>query len=315
MSRILTVTLNPALDVSTQTDTVDPDLKLRCCAPNRDPGGGGVNVSRAIANLGGQSTAMVALGGTTAKDYRDLLKAEGLTPLELGPQRDIRQSLTVTETSTGRQYRFVMPGAEWQTGDIDTALARITATARPGDLLVPSGSQPPGVPQDLFLKLNATLAPTGVRMILDTSGAALAAAAHAPRAPLALLRMDHHEAAELTGTPLPDALARAAAARQLIDRGAAECVAIAGGPDGTVIATAEGAWNCPAPKVPVVSRVGAGDSFVAALTLALHRGDPPSRACAWGVAAASAAVMTPDTRLCTRADTDRCYAQIQIQAL
>ena len=314
MSRILTVTLNPALDLSTQTPAVDPDLQLRCAAPHRAPGGGGVNVSRAIAKLGGESISLVALGGPTGVDLRALLEAEGIVPVDLGPEGETRQSRTVTETGTGRQFRFVMPGGAWAAQDIERAMAKIAEVARPGDLLVPSGSQPPGVHQDVFLELNASLASTGVRKILDTSGPALAAAANAPRAPLAVLRMDHHEAEGLMARPLPNPDARAEAASELVARGAAEIVAIAGGADGTVVATDAGAWNCPAPLVPVVSRVGAGDSFVAGMVLALYRGSAAAEACAWGVAAASSAVMTPDTQLSTQADTERCFAQIEISA-
>ncbi len=316
MSRILTVTLNPALDLATQTPHVHPDRKLRCAAPRMDPGGGGVNVSRAIARLGGTSLPLVALGGAAGAEYAALLTAEGLTPQALGPSLPTRTNLTVTEGDSGHEYRFVLPGPTWQTQDIDQALSTIRATAQAGDLLVPSGSLPPGVPQDIFLTLNATLSPQGVRMILDTSGPALGAAAHqTTNAPLEVLRMDLHEAETLAARPLPSPADRAAVARDLVLRDVARIVAISGGAQGTVVASDQGAWSCAAPKVPVVSRVGAGDSFVGAMTLALHRGDSAAQACAWGVAAASAAVMTPGTALCDKAQTEACLAQVPITAL
>ena len=110
---ILTVTLNPALDLSTAADEVRPELKLRCEKPVVDPGGGGINVSRAIKHMGGQSTAMVALGGATGTRIADLLKADGLSLVRLTAPGETRQSLAVTDRSTGGQYRFVLPGPEW----------------------------------------------------------------------------------------------------------------------------------------------------------------------------------------------------------
>lgn len=315
MHRILTVTLNPALDLSTETPDVAPDRKLRCIAPRRDPGGGGVNVSRAIANLGGESLTLVALGGATGAEYFELLSREGLTPAPLGPEGATRQSLTVTEARTGRQFRFVTPGPDWSAHDVTMALDTITKAAARGDLLVPSGSLPPGVPADVFLTLNDRLAPEGVRMVVDTSGAALIATARAGHAPLAVLRMDRIEAEELAGHPLPTPEARATRAKEMVSARAAEIVAISGGAEGTVVATDQGAWSCAPPNVPVVSRVGAGDSFVAGMTLALSRSMDAAQACAWGVAAASAAVMTPDTQLCSKADTERCLAEVQIKPL
>ena len=152
-------------------------------------------------------------------------------------------------------------------------------------------------------------------MVVDTSGAALIATARASHAPLAVLRMDRIEAEELAGRPLPTPEARAARAKEMVSTRAAEIVAISGGAEGTVVATAQGARSCASPNVPVVGRVGAGDSFVARMTLALSRSLDAAQACARGVAAASAAVMTPDTQLCSNDETERCLAEVQIKAL
>jgi len=309
MTRILTLTLNPALDISTETETVAPDRKLRCAAPRIDPGGGGVNVSRAIAYLGGESVPLVAAGGPAGAHLLSLLRAGGLEPVDLGAPGETRRSMSVRDLESGAQYRFLMPGAAWDDADAARIAGAVSAAARSGDLLVISGSPPPGLAEDFFLTLNDRLAPMGARVVLDTSGPALTAAARSGRG-LYVLRMDHEEAEALAGALTPGVAAAADFAAALAATGAARIVAVACGAEGTVIASPEGRWHARPPKVPVVSKVGAGDSFVAAFTLALSRGEAAQDACAAGVAAAAAAVTTPDTRLCDRETVARLLGQV-----
>lgn len=313
MPRIVTVTLNPALDLSTETAEVRPNRKLRCAPPRRDPGGGGVNVSRAIAKLGGASLCAVAAGGDAGAALLALLAAEGVEARDLGLDLPTRQSLAVTDLASGDQFRFVMPGPVWSAADLDRALARVVGWCAAGDWLVPSGSLPEGVPPDTFPKLGARLAGTGVRMVLDTSGSALVAAAQARG--LALLRMDDAEAEALAGTPLPRAADSAGLARRLVGDGVAAMVQVARGAEGTVLATAEGCWLCRPPKVAVVSAVGAGDSHLAGVVLALARGADPLTACIAGVGAAASAVTTPDTALCRREDAEAYARQVVVEPL
>lgn len=314
MTRILTLTLNPALDISTETATVAADRKLRCAAPRIDPGGGGVNVSRAIANLGGASVPLVASGGPAGAHLMALLREAGLDPVELGAPGETRRSLAVRELCSGAQYRFLMPGPAWTGADADRIAAAVAAAARPDDLVVISGSPPPGLADDFFLTLTERLAPRGARVILDTSGAALTAAARSARG-LHVLRMDHEEAEALAGGLAPGVAAAADFAAALAARGAARIVAVAHGAEGTVVATPEGRWHARPPTVAVISKVGAGDSFVAAFALALSRGERAPAACAAGVAAAAAAVTMPDTQLCDRETTARLLAQVTTAAI
>lgn len=318
MTRIVTLTLNPALDFSTETATVAPDRKLRCAAPRIDPGGGGVNVSRAIANLGGESLPLVAAGGRAGAHLMALLRGAGLQPVDLGAPGETRRSMAVRDLDSGAQYRFLMPGPAWSPADAERIAVQTAAATQPGDLVVVSGSPPPGLAGDFFLTLNDRLAPLGARMILDTSGPALTAAAQCVAAQSAaqlarglhVLRMDHEEAEALAGALAPGVAAAADFAAALAAQGAARIVAVACGAEGTVVATPEGRWHARPPKVAVVSKVGAGDSFVAAFTLALSRGEAAQDACAAGVAAAAAAVTTPDTQLCDRETVARLLAQV-----
>lgn len=308
MSEILTITLNPALDLSTEAPAVVPDRKLRCTHPRIQPGGGGVNVSRAIANLGGHSRTLVAYGGHTGEMLVDKLRGEGLEPISLGVTYPTRESVTVHDRANGLQYRFMMPGEPWTEADCAAALLAIEAEMRPGDLVVKSGSHPPGLPQDFFLTVNAAIGAAGGRMILDTSGPALTRAA--ANAHLFTLRINLDEARELSGHPLTRIEDVAELATRLRREGAADIVLIAAGAQGTVIVCEEWTGLTRPPAVVPRSRVGAGDSFIGAFALSLTRGEDPATACAWGTAAAASAVTTPDTDLCKPDDTAEFFQMV-----
>ena len=314
MTEILTITVNPALDLSTEAPAVVPDRKLRCSAPRVQPGGGGVNVSRAIANLGGHSRTLIAYGGHTGEMLVEKLRVEGLEPLSLGVTYPTRQSVTVRDAANGLQYRFMMPGPPWTEVDCEAARDVIMGEVRPGDLVVVSGSTPPGLPEEFFLSLNDEIKPAGGRMIIDTSGTALVRAAD-KGAGLHTLRMDLAEARELSGKPLRGIEEVAELAQQLRAHGAAEIVLIAAGAQGTVIDCDAWTGLTRPPVVVPLSKVGAGDSFIGAYALALTRGDDPVTACAWGTAAAASAVTTPDTDICKRDDTANFVAQVIRQPL
>lgn len=310
---ILTLTLNPALDESTHVARVVAGEKLRCAVPKLDPGGGGINVSRAIHQMGGPSLALVALGGAVGDELAALLAAEGIRFEVMHSPGPTRRSLTVTENATGQQFRFVMPGPHWGAQDQARACDALAKKAQSGGLGVISGSQPPGVPDDFPKHLAAAMA--GMELVLDTSGRALARAVAHPIAGLAALRMDSAEAEALAGTPLTTARDTADFAQRLASLGAAQVVLIARAAEGNVLATAEHRLIARPPVVPVVSAVGAGDSFVAGWVLARSRGQDWPQALALGTAAAAAAVMTPATELCRAADVDRLLPQVTLSPI
>ncbi len=300
---VVTLTLNPALDMSSEVPALIPDQKLRCSEPLLDPGGGGLNVSRAIAALGGTSLALVALGGLTGDRLAGLIRAEGVPFLALTAPGETRQSLTVTESTTGRQYRFMLPGPHWSEADQERVFTLLRASARPGAFGVISGSQPPGVPVDFPARLARAM--PGLNVVLDTSGPALKEAILNPIPDLGILRMDDAEAESLAKTSLISRSDTADFAQSLVDGGVARRVVIARGPDGSVMVDRDRRIFAKAAKVKVKSTVGAGDSFVAGLVLALARGETPEAALSFGSASASAAVMTDATQLCRIEDVMR----------
>jgi len=312
---ILTITLNPTVDFSTSAKRVRAGHKVRCDEPLRDPGGGGVNVARAIHILGGDARAFAAIGGHMGHTLLGLLEQEGVQvhPFEIAGET--RESMSVVERKSGKQYRFVMPGPRWDAPQVDQAIDEICAVLPAGGYVVLSGSNPPGVPDDFPARLRRAISGTDTRMIVDTSTKALRRLASEPTDPPYLLRMDKAEAEELAGKPLESVDALAEFASSLVTRGVAQVIVLALGPKGSVMVSADEGWHAAAADVPVRSKVGAGDSFVGALTLAMAQGDAPQFALQKGAAAASAAVMTDATRLCLRSEAEGLIAQCPLVRL
>lgn len=310
---IVTLTLNPALDMSTEVPRLVPDEKLRCAEPVLDPGGGGLNVSRAVMTLGGESLALVALGGLTGDRLAGLIRTEGVPFLALTAPGETRQSLTVTEQATGHQYRFMLPGPIWAEADQERVFTLLRASARAGAFGVISGSQPPGVPLDFPARLARAM--PGLMVILDTSGRALIEAVSLPIPGLEVLRMDGYEAEQLAGHPLTTRADTADFAESLVRRGVAKAVIVARGADGSVLASAGERLHCAAASVKVVSTIGAGDSFVAGYVLARARGQDNSAALSLASAAASSAVTTPATELCRAADVMRLLPECTVSSI
>ncbi len=305
---IVTVTLNPALDFAGSVAQVLPNRKLRMGAVLVDPGGGGINIARVVARLGGQARAAVSLGGVLGDEIARLLDAEGIARLALPCPGSSRQSLSVTDEGDGKQYRFVMPGPEWSPDLADEALEILAAAVPRGGWVALSGSNPPGLADGFALDLARRVEAAGGALLVDTSGAALKALA-AARAGIAVLRIDGPEAEFLAGRPLPERADTAAFARDLVARGVAQVAVLARGSDGNILATADGAWHARAVPVQVVSAVGAGDSFAAGLLLGRARGGDWPEALALAAACASATCLMPATRLGEAADIARLLAE------
>lgn len=297
---ILTVTMNPALDLATGTERVIPGPKLRCDAPRIDPGGGGINVSRLVQRLGGETTAIVALSGGMGERLREAMTREGLSVRVIPVGGETRVSLGVTDRSTGKQFRFVLPGPDLTAEDGERAIQALSEESVRGDFVVLSGSLPAALAATFPRALARASGPMGTRFVVDTSGEALNDLVRLPDRDTCpeVLRIDHLEAEEAGGRPMPTIADTARFAADAVAAGAARYVIVGRDAEGNLLASADGVWFVRPPKVDVVSATGAGDSFLAAMTWALSVGMPPEEALRWGTAAAAATVTTPATDLC-----------------
>jgi len=304
---ILTLTMNPALDVSTSTDLVYSGHKLRCKGSHMDPGGGGVNVARVIHRLGGHVLAIYTAGGTTGDSFRKLMEAEGIPAVVAAVRGNTRQDFTVDENSTGKEFRFVLEGAWLSDDEWQNCLRLLQRSIRAGGYVVASGSLPPGVPDDFYARVARLARNAGARCVVDTSGPALAEALVEG---VFLVKPSRRELAEHAGTALDTEESQISAAAALVGQGSAEYVALTLADAGAVLASKAGISRLRVPPVQVVSTVGAGDSFLAAYVLRLSQGCPAEEALRSAVAAGTAAVLTPATELCHPTDVERLEAEI-----
>ncbi|MFW6050991.1 MAG: 1-phosphofructokinase family hexose kinase [Myxococcota bacterium] len=303
MPGIVTLTLNPALDVSSTVGSVVPDRKLRCSAPERDPGGGGVNVARVVHILGGEATAVWTCGGHTGSLLQDLLSQEGVSHRPVPIEGMTRESLMIFEEATGEQYRFQFPGPELTAEEIGRIRNALVELREGCDYLVLSGSLPPGAPTDLYAQLAAAVG-DGIRVLVDTSGEALR---ETVRQGVFLIKPNIGELCDLVGERLESDEDIARAGRKLLEAEHAEVVAVSLGAGGAMVVTRQGCEHVRSPTVPIRSKVGAGDSMVGGTVLGLSRGLGTVEAVRFGVAAGAAAVMTPGSKLCRRDDAERLY--------
>ncbi|EQA4286610.1 6-phosphofructokinase II [Cronobacter dublinensis] len=304
MVRIYTLTLAPSLDSATLTPQIYPEGKLRCSAPVFEPGGGGINVARAIVHLGGSATALFPAGGATGEHLVSLLHDEQVAVETISARDWTRQNLHVHVESTGEQYRFVMPGAALTDDELRQLEEKVLAI-EPGAILVISGSLPPGVGVEKLQQLIKAARQKGIRLIVDSSGDALAAALEV--GDIELVKPNQKELAALVKRSLdaPDDVRQAA--MELVQQGKARRVVVSLGPQGALGVDGSDCVQVVPPPMKSQSTVGAGDSMVGAMTLRLAQDAPLLDMVRYGVAAGSAATINQGTRLCSQENTVRIY--------
>ncbi len=309
---IVTLTMNPAVDVCAAIDRIVPVHKLRCGLVRRDAGGGGINVARAARRFGDHPLAVFPAGGPIGQLLEHLVAAEGVDYVSVPISGDTREDFTVDETSSGAQFRFVLPGPSLSDAEQGECLQTLKAKLTPGGFLVASGSLPPGVSPEFYASVAKCAEAAGVKFVLDSSGAALKAALGCG---VYLIKPSLREFEELVGRTLADEAARVEAARELIHGRQCDYVALSLGAGGALLIGAAIAFAAAAPNVTVVSTVGAGDSFLAALVSSLARGKDERRALIWAVAAGSAALLSPGTDLCHLADCERLARDVAVRVI
>ena len=312
MPDIVTLTINPAVDIFVNVARVEPTAKMRASAPKRDPGGGGINVARVAYRLGADVAAIYPTGGAIGKLLQRLVEREGIHSIVTPSHVETRENFTAFEEETGQQYRFVLPGSPLHRPEWEAVLDKLATLPHRPRFVVASGSVPPGVPEDIYAQVARLAGKLGAQMVVDTSGAALRAALAEG---VTLIKPNINELGEFTGQTLTRDADRIAACRQLIADGRAEMVALTLGEDGALLVTRTQALRAQPMHIEVSSAVGAGDSFLGGLVASLAKGDTLMQAFRVAVAAASAAVMSPGTELCREEDVRRLLPKVQIDEL
>ncbi|MHB8432530.1 MAG: 1-phosphofructokinase [Candidatus Tyrphobacter sp.] len=310
MNAIATVTLNPSLDVPVDL----PGLRLgetnRCRSSTIDPGGKGINASRVIHRLGGETVAYGFVGGLTGALLRARLDEERVTHDFDDVEGLTRFDVMIYERAVGRRTRLLAEGPIVAPQHVAALQARLCAIGA-GRIVTLGGSAPPGIAPTIYRDLVTWLNARGVRCIVDVSGEALASVLQAHPA---LIKPNEEEAAEVAGRALHGDDEMLEAAIELRARGAA-CVVISQGERGALGVDAEGAWKIEVPSVTVSSTIGSGDSMVGAMALALERGATFPDALRLGAAAGTATASTPERNLCSSVDVERLVRQVIVRPL
>ena len=310
MPAIITVTFNPAIDKSTSVPVLIPEKKLKCALPVYEPGGGGINVARAIKKLGGEATAIYLAGGCTGKTFTQLLTDESVDSIVTATKESTRENLIVLDTASNLQYRFGMPGQEISEPEWQQCLQSIEQITDV-EYIVASGSLSPGIPTDIFARIALIARKKNARLIVDTSGEALK---EAVAAGVYLIKPNLGELSMLLGKEELNIELVDDAAKEVIEKGNCEVVVVSMGPAGAMLVTKELALQIMPPAVKRKSTVGAGDSMVAGIVLSLTRNKSLTEAVQYGVACGTAATMNPGTELCKKEDAEHLYKLIKNKA-
>lgn len=303
--RIVTLTMNPSLDMNATVGRVSPNTKIRSEPPTREPGGGGLNIADVAGRLGTAAVAVLTCGGPIGEMLVDLAEEKGVECRPVPVSGVTRENPTFTEEGSEDQYRFVLPGPELTEEECQRCVDEVVGLDP--DVLVASGSLPPGVPADFYARLAHQ--PNGsCRVIVDTSGDALRAAADEG---VYLLKPNARELEELCGGQLDHEEAIEDAADRLVAEGAAEVLVLSLGAAGAYLSRrGEDGLRLAAPTVPIASRIGAGDSMVAGIVTGISRGWEIVEAVRLGLAAGAAAVMTRGTELAHAQDVETLYRRL-----
>lgn len=265
-------------------------------------------MARVFVRLGGNARCFYLAGGATGEALDELLDLHQLVRNRTPISGQTRVSTSIFESTTGEQYRFVTNGPEIAPAEWQRCLEAVIETKC--DFLVASGSLPSGVPEDFYARIAEAVAGRGIRMVLDSSGTALAQGLS--RGGIYLVKPSIGELCGLVGRELVGDQEIAAAALGIVQQGQAENVAVTLGSDGALLANASGVLRLPAIPVKAISAVGAGDSFLAAMVHALAADRTMSDAFRFGLAAGAAAATTEGTDLARPADIHRLYAETQM---
>jgi 6-phosphofructokinase 2 len=297
--RIVTLTVNPALDMAAEATTVRPVHKIRTFGQHYDAGGGGINVARVVKELGGDTLSLFAAGGATGRMIEQML-TEACVPWKCVPlSSTTRISLTVREQSSGLEYRFVPEGPTLDAADGDRILAALAALR--AQWVVASGSLPRGLPIDFYARAAKLAAAQGAKFALDTSGEALKASLGSG---IDLLKASLGEFESIVGQEIRNPVSQADHARDMVRAGSARMIALTLGRDGALLATADRVVRLPAFAVTERSAVGAGDSFLAGLVLGLAQERTDHCALRLALATAAAAVASAGTARVSRSSVD-----------
>ncbi len=304
--QIITLTLNPSLDKSTHFTGLIAEQKIRCEKPRYDAGGGGINVSKAIAKLGGNSLCIHTSGGSAGIMLEEIILKDGIENKVIPTQNWTRENFIAFENTTKAQYRFGFPGNELLEDEKQNVIETIKEINT--KYLVLSGSLNEGLPTDFYQTIAEIAKAMGIKVIVDTSGEPLRKVLEKG---VYLIKPNIGELAKLIGVERLELSEAEKAAKTLIENGAAEIVVVSLGTQGAILVSKEQIEFVKAPKVTKKSTVGAGDSMVGGMVWALSQNKTLKEVIQWGVSCGTAATMNEGTQLFKKEDAIKLFEELQ----
>lgn len=308
---IYTVTLNPALDKTVEIPGMALDTVNRVTSMRTDPGGKGINVSKVIAKLDGESCAVGILGGESGRTLLAALEREGLRTHFRFVEGQTRTNLKIIDRALHTNTDINEPGLTVSPADLDALLRDLLGMVREGDIVVLAGSLPQGAPQDTYRVWTAACREKGARVCLDADGVLLAEGLKA--APY-LIKPNEDELSRLVGHRLTDTDELIAEGRRLL-KGGVTRVVISLGEHGALYLRGNEVLYAEGLSVPVGSTVGAGDSVVAALAYADSLGMSDEDAVRLSTATGAANVMCSGTQPAEREAVEKLLPQVKIRRI
>ena len=305
---IITLTLNPAIDQTLVLDRFRAGDTLRVKSSRFDPGGKGINVSRVIRELGGESVAMGFAPGGLGRYIEQTLKEDGIQCDFVYTKGEARTNITILDESRHINTILSDPGPDTDARYVKQLLSKLRKRLRANDWLVVAGSIPPPVAPEIYAEIISMARATWVHTVLDADGAALAAGVAAGPE---MVKGNRRELERLLDRHLDDESSTLKAAQTLREM-AIRTAVVTRGREGAIAVSDEGAWRGVAPRVRAVSAVGSGDGFLAGVTLTLSRGGTMEEALRLGVGAGTACVLTPGTELCHRREVDLLQPRVRV---
>jgi len=310
MSSIVTITFSPCIDKSTSIPFLISEKKLKCTSPKLEPGGGGINIARAIKKLGSEAMAIFPSGGYTGQYFNYLMEKENIATTIIATENETRENIIVFEEATGKQYRFGMPGTELKESEWKQCLDAIAQLDHP-EFIIASGSLPPGMPQDIYARVAKIAKNKNAKFIVDTSGDALK---YAAKEGVYLLKPNLEEFRTLTGVKDLNITNLEEVAGKYILNANCSIIVISLGENGAFLITKNEQYKVHTPIVDRNSTVGAGDSMLAGIVLGLSQGLSLKETLQYGVACGTAATMNPGTELCHKTDAEKLFKEIRMNA-
>ncbi|MDR1039567.1 MAG: 1-phosphofructokinase [Deltaproteobacteria bacterium] len=308
---IITVTMNASVDKRYRVETLEPGTVMRVYSCRNTAGGKGLNVTRVLRQLGAEVLAVGVTGGRNGDFIESELDALGIRHDFARTEGESRCCVNVVEASGGRQTEFLEPGPTVGEGALEDFLARYAAAVHEGAVVAVSGSLPAGVPAGFYGQLANVASQAGAKVIVDSSGAALAASlAGGPH----LIKPNMEEAAALLGRSLEGVADAEWAAKELMARGACR-VAVSMGAKGVVLAGPRGAMHAKPPRITPRNTVGCGDSMVAAFALGIAYGWSSELMVRYAVALSAASALCDDTGAFNETDLENLLPKVECARL